>query len=81
MALYSKRLSTNPCQPCTAVGPKGQIPGWLECLEVLVRLEEGVARADGVDDTQHDQACKNVCCVERVPMVGVRLVRAVGSMG
>lgn len=72
------RRSTHPGQPCTTRGPKGEVPSWLEGLEVLVRLEEGLARADGVHDTQDYQAHKNVYCVLCRPMLGVRLV---GSMG
>ena len=50
---------TYPCQPCSTVRAKCQIPGRLESLEIFIWLEEG-AHAEGVEESKGKQDGEDV---------------------
>lgn len=60
---------TYPSEPCATVGAKGEVPCWLESLEILVWLEKGSIGTGGVYETESEQSDDNVCCADREPML------------
>jgi len=50
---------TNPSDVCTAVFPKGGLPGWFETLEIFVGLEEGLGQGN-VDKPEQDQGAEDL---------------------
>lgn len=62
-------VPTYPGQPGATVGSKGEVPCWLESLEILVWLEKGSIGTDGVDEAESEQCDDDVCCADGKPML------------
>lgn len=57
---------THPCQPCTTLRSKSQVPSWLKGLEELIWLEKG-GYPPSIDETNDNNVTQEKRAVSLVP--------------